>query len=222
MLAAYMLVFGYVFPFRWSGDDWSTSDKALMIFSGMIVHQFYAECLGRSPTSISMAPNLVKKVVFPLEVLPLVTTLSAAFHALISMLIMIAFYVSMHGSVHPMAPLAVVAFLPMLLFGLGICWLFGGAGVFVRDLAQIGGVIATMLLFLSPVFYPVSAVPTWAAPLFHVNPLTSSMEQIRGVLILGTAFPVLQWCLATIASIAFAFVSYLAFQRVKNGFADVL
>jgi len=222
MLCAYMLVFGYVFPFRWPGGEWTMTDKALIIFSGMIVHQFYAECLYRAPTSISMTPNLVKKVVFPLEVLPLITVLSAAFHAVVSTLIMVVFYLVVHGSLQPTVPLVILAFVPMLFFGVGISWLLGGAGVFLRDLAQVGGVIATILLFLSPVFYPVSALPAWAVPLFHLNPLTPSIEQIRSVLLLGTPFAAQQWFMVTISSVLVAALGYGCFIRIKKAFADVL
>lgn len=223
MLVIYTFVFRVIFKARWetTGSE-STVDFAIVLFVGMIVHGLFAECVNRAPGLILSNVNYVKKVVFPIEILPPVALGSAAFHAVASLLVLLGVILAVGGVIHPHALLAPVLILPIALAALGVGWFLASLGVFLRDVGQITGILTTALLFLSPVFYPVSALPERYQPLIQANPLTIAIEQTRGAVIWGR-YP--DWnlfgiCLA--AGLLVAYGGYWWFQRTRRGFADVL
>ena len=148
MLIVYTLAFGYILKARWPGTSGNTADFAMLLFLGLLTHGFFAECLVRAPSLISANANLVKKIVFPLEVLPWTVVLSAMFHALTNILVFIALNLILRGEVQWTLVLWPLVLAPLALVALGTVWLLSSLSVFLRDIAQITGVLATAMLFL--------------------------------------------------------------------------
>jgi len=223
LLAIYTFVFSVVFKARWNLDVHETKTQfAALLFLAMIIHTLFAETLTKSPTLILSNVSYVKKIVFPLEILPIVSIGTALFHALVSLFVLITFFVVMNGYLHWTFFLLPLIILPLIILTLGFAWLFASLGVFVRDVAQPIGMLMTVLLFASPVFYPVSALPTYIQPWILLNPLTFIIEQSREVVFFGK-YP--NWeGLATyyFISILIAWLGYNWFQKTRKGFANVL
>lgn len=152
MLAIYTFVFSVVFQARWGEVGESRGQFAVVLFAGLIVHGLFAEVLNRSPQLVLSNVNYVKKVVFPLEILPVVQLMAAGFHALISVLVLLGAQWIIHGSVPATALLLPLVAFPLLLLTLGCAWVLASLGVFVRDVGQLVVFATTVLLFLSPVF----------------------------------------------------------------------
>ena len=223
MLAIYTFVFSEVFRMRWSGSgDESKIQFAVVLFVGIIVHGLFAEVLTRAPGVILSNVNFVKKVVFPIEILPAIAVGSALFHSLISLGVLLAAFVLFNGYLHWTVIMAPLVLLPLVILTLGVAWMFAALAVFLRDVGQTTGIIATALLFLSPVFYPATALPERLRHVLMVNPLTFVIEQARGVLIWGTLPNWFGLGVYTMASIAVCWAGYAWFQKTRTGFADVL
>lgn len=223
MLAVYTFVFSLVFKARWGqGGGESKADFAIILFAGLIVHGLAAECLVRAPTLIALNTNFVKKVVFPLEILPVVTLCSALFHGAISLGVLIGAMLIAKGSV----PVTVIALplviAPLLLTTLGATWALASLGVYVRDLGQAMGIVVTVLLFVSPIFYPAAAVPEEFRTLFYLNPLTFFIEQSREVLIWNRWPDWTGLAQAGVLGAVAAWIGFWWFQKTRKGFADVL
>ncbi|MFH1021259.1 MAG: ABC transporter permease [Pseudomonadota bacterium] len=222
MLAVYTFVFSVVFKARWGTGSESKAEFALILFSGMLVFNLFAECAGRAPTLILGNVNYVKKVVFPLEILPWVSFGAALFHAFISFGVWLLFYLLMFGVPHPTVLLFPLILLPLGLLLMGLSWFLASLGVFLRDVVQVIGIIITIFMFLTPIFYPASAIPERYQAVLHCNPLTFIVEQTRGLLIFGKG---LAWGpLFFLTGLAFlvAWLGFAWFQKTRKGFADVL
>lgn len=223
MLVIYTFVFSVVFKARWGvGSDESRTDFAVILFVGMIVHGLFAECINRAPGLILANPNYVKRVVFPLEILPWVALGSALFHAAISLVVLMGAYLVLNHGLQWTAIFLPMVLLPLLLGTLGFAWFLASTGVFVRDIGQTTGILTTVLLFVSPVFYPVSVLPEQYRMYLQLNPLTFIMEQARGVLIWGAAPDWPELGLYGVISLGVACTGFWWFQRTRKGFADVL
>jgi lipopolysaccharide transport system permease protein len=222
MLAVYTFVFSVIFKARWNTGSDSKTEFALILFAGLLVFNFFSECVNRAPGLILANTSYVKKVVFPLEILPVVTLCAALFHCGIASLVWLLFYLIFFGAPPLTALLFPVVLLPLLFLTVGISWLLASLGVFLRDVAQVVGVATTLLLFLSPIFYPVSMLPESFQKVLLLNPLALIIEQTRGVLIFGK-MPHWGMYFASLAgSIVVAWLGYAWFQKTRKGFADVL
>lgn len=223
MLLIYTFVFSVVFKARWNvGTEETKTQFAVVLFVGMIVQSLFAEVLNRAPGLILANTNYVKKVVFPLEILPVITLGAALFHCGVSFLVLLGAFVLLNGFLHWTAIFAPLIILPLIIMTLGFAWMLASLGVFLRDIGQTIGVLMTVLTFLAPVFYPVSALPENLQPLMNANPLTMIIEQQRAVLIFGKMPDWYGLGLYTLVSIAIACLGYAWFQKTRKGFADVL
>jgi len=222
MLTVYSFVFSVVFKARWSGAGESQSQFAVILFAGMTVHALFAEVLNRAPSIILGNVNYVKKVVFPLEILAVVSLGAALFHTLVSLLVLLVAFAMLNGFVHWTAIFAPLVLLPLMIMSLGFGWILSSLGVFVRDMGQLIGVFTTALLFLSPVFFPVSALPEAFQPWLSLNPLTFIIEQTREVLIWGHLPDWKGLTLYFMGASIFAWLGFFWFQTTRKGFADVL
>lgn len=223
MLLVYTFVFSVVFKARWgiAGEEGKAS-FAIILFVGMIVHGLFAECINRAPNLILSNVNYVKRLVFPLEILPWVALGSAAFHAFISFLVLLLAQVLVNHHLPWSIVLFPVVVLPLILGTMGVAWFLSALGVYIRDIGQLTGILTTVMLFMAPVFYPITALPESYRPWLMLNPLTFIIEQGRGVLIWGH---VPSWTgLLTYATIScfVAWIGFWWFQRTRKGFADVL
>ena len=223
MLTVYTFVFSVVFKARWGiGGEESKTQFAVVLFVGMIVHGLFAEVLNRAPSLILSNVNYVKKVVFPLEILPVIAIGAALFHSLISLSVLLIAFVLFNGYLHWTAVLAPLVVLPLVILTLGLAWMLASLGVFLRDVSQTIGIITTVMMFLAPVFYPVTALPEEMRPWIMANPLTFIIEQAREVLIWGHLPNWIGLELYTLVATLIAWSGYAWFQKTRKGFADVL
>jgi lipopolysaccharide transport system permease protein len=222
MLAVYTFVFSVVFKARWGGGGEDKINFAIILFAGLIVFGLFAECINRAPSLIVSNVNYVKKVVFPLEILPSVAIGSALFHAGISLVVLLIAQLLINQRL----PWTVIVFpiilLPLLLSTTGFAWLLSALGVYVRDIAQTTTILTTVLMFLSPLFYPISALPKNYQLWLHLNPLTFIIEEGRNVLIFGNTPNWFGWAIALAASMTISAGGFWWFQKTRKGFADVL
>jgi lipopolysaccharide transport system permease protein len=222
MLAVYTFVFSEVFKARWGGGSGTRSEFAIVLFAGMIVFNVFGECVMKAPGLILGNANFVKKIVFPLDILPVVNLLSALFHALISISVLLLFQLVERGGVPLTAFFIPFVFLPLGLFTLGITWWLAATGVFLRDIGQTIGIFITALMFLSPIFFPVSSLPSRWQTVAKFNPMTFPIEQARDLLIWGNPIHWGAWLAYTCAAALVAWLGYVWFQRTRRGFADVI
>lgn len=222
MLAVYTVVFGVIFKSRWPGGAESKAEFALVLFAGLIMFNLFAECVNRAPSLVLFNANYVKKVVFPLEILPFVVLLSALFHGVISLGVWLVAHVIFIGA----PPITVFYFplilLPFMILIMGLSWGLASLGVYLRDVGQVIGIATTILMFLSPVFFPATAVPEAYRHLLYMNPLTPIIEQTRVVLCFDGAPDFVLLVLYLFASIGIAWLGFVWFQKTRKGFADVL
>jgi len=222
MLAVYTFVFSVVFKARWSGGSDSKTEFALVLFAGLMVFNLFSECINKAPGLILANANYVKKVVFPLEILPIVALGSSLFHLIISLLVWLIFYLIFFG-----LPQATILLLPLVLFPfvlmiLGFSWLLASLGVYLRDVNQVIGLITTVLMFLSPIFYPITALPEQYRSIIQLSPLTLVVEQTRDIMIWGKGLDWQVWLVYLVLSLFIAWLGFAWFQKTRKGFADVL
>jgi lipopolysaccharide transport system permease protein len=223
MLIVYTFVFSVIFKARWqsSGAE-SVMDFALTLFSGLIAFNMFSDCATRAPTLIGSNPNYVKKVVFPLEVLPLSVVASALIHSLISVSIVVVGMLVSSGKLYWTTLYLPLVYLPLIAFTLGVSWLLASLGVFIRDIRNFVDVIVRLLFFLTPIFYPMSAVPAALHPLYGLNPLVTIVENFRRVVIWGLSPDWLWLGSVTLFSGLMMLGSYMWFMKMKRAFADVI
>ncbi|KQP46184.1 ABC transporter permease [Pseudorhodoferax sp. Leaf274] len=223
MLAVYTFVFSVAFKARWSvGAEEGKAQFAIVLFVGLMVHGLLSEVLNRAPALVLANANLVKKVVFPLEILPLVSVLAALFHCMVSLGVLLVAILFFTGYLHWSAILAPLVFLPLLVLTTGLAWILASLGVYLRDVSQTVGIITSAMMFLAPVFYPVTALPQSMQAWLFLNPLTFIIEQARSVLIWGKAPDWLGLGVYMLVAVFVAWAGYAWFQKTRKGFADVL
>lgn len=222
LLFVYTFVFSVVFEARWGGDSDGKGNFALMLFCGLLFFNLFSECIGRAPTLILSNSVYVKKVVFPLEILPVVVVLSALFNFALSYAVFFigyTFICGMPGWGLFSAPLFLIPFCLLLL---GFSYFLASLGVYIRDLNQVIGVVIMVLMFLSPIFYPLSALPEDYQWLVQLSPVTIIIEAARKV-VFEEELPNLVLMLSyTVVSIAVLLLGYLWFKKTQKGFADVI
>ncbi len=219
MLAIFAFIFGQVFQARWpqQGD---VLPFWLLLYGGLITFNVFGETVARAPASVRGYPSFVKKIVFPVHILPLVPLGAALVHAGFNLLILLA-ALAWLGELRPSALWTPVLLVPVILLAVGLAWFIAAWGVFIKDMNQIVPIFVQMLLFLSPVFYPSSAVPVALQPLYAYNPLGIPMEAIRNVLT-GRTADWGSWMLALAASLLLAWLGHAFFQHSREEFADAL
>lgn len=222
MLTVYTFVFSVVFKARWGVESNSKTEFALILFCGITTFNLFAEIVNRAPGLIISNVNYVKKVVFPLEILPVVVLGSAFVHASISLFILIIGLAVLLGVLHWTIVFIPLVLLPLVLLSIGLGWLFASLGVFLRDIGHILGVAVQVLMFLSPIFYPVSAIPKELQHLYYINPLSYVVEDMRRIMVWGQ-LPNWGWLtFGTILGVLVALFGHAWFQKTRGGFADVL
>lgn len=222
MLAVYTFVFSVVFKARWAAGGESKAEFALALFAGLLVFNLFAECLNKAPGLIITNVNYVKKVVFPLETLPWVVFGAALFHFFVSLLVWLVFSLFVIGVPHATFILFPLILVPLGLIVMGLTWFLSSLGVYLRDIAQLVRIVTTTLMFLTPIFYPVTAVPEKYRSLIYCNPLALVVEQLRGLLLYGEPPNWTHLTLMTVAAMLFAWAGFAWFQKTRKGFADVL
>ena len=223
MLAVYTFVFSQVFNARWGGlEQAGPLGFAVNLFAGLIVFNLFSECILRAPVLIVSNPNYVKKVVFPLEILGCVTVGSAVFHAITSSIVLLIFEVIAYHRI----PLTIlwlpIIWIPLIVGTLALTWILSAAGVFLRDIGQVTTVAVNMMMFLSPIFFPVSALPERWQPVLQLNPLAQVIEQTRRVTVQGVNPDSTYIVVGILLTIVVCEISFRTFTKSKKAFADVI
>lgn len=219
MLAIFAFIFGQVFQARWPQQG-NGLPFWLLLYSGLITFNLFAETVSRAPTSVRGFPSFVKKIIFPVHILPVVPLGAALVHGAFNFLLLVAALAAV-GGLHGQIILFPFLLLPVVLLALGLSWFVAAWGVFIKDMTQIIPVFVQMLMFLSPVFYPVSAVPEILRPVYQANPLGIAIEASRAVV---TGQPI-QWCAWSISlavCLSATLLGYAFFQHYREEFADAL
>jgi len=223
MLTVYTFVFSVVFKALWrTGEPTSRMQFALVLFIGVIVHGLIAEVVNQAPGLILGNASYVKRVIFPLEILPWVVLGSALFHALISLMVLLIAQLLFNGGIPATASLLPLVLLPLVPMTMGFAWLLAATGVFIRDIAQVTGIITTVMMFLAPVFYPVTALPEQYRKWLYLNPITYIIEQARAVLFAGQQPNWIGLGVYSIVALVVAGAGFWWFQMTRKGFADVV
>ena len=224
MLVVYTFVFSEIFKSRWGGvgGDDSKTQFAVVLFVGMIVLSLFSEVVNRAPGLILSNVNYVKKVVFPIEILPIIAMGAALFHSLVSMSVLLIAFIIFNGYLNWTIIFTPLVLLPLVILTLGLSWILASLGVFLRDVSQTVAIITTVLMFLAPVFYPITAVPERFRPFIMANPVTFIIEQSREVLIWGHLPNWIGLIVYTLVATLVAWLGYALFQKTRKGFADVL
>lgn len=226
MLGLYVFVFGYIFKGKFGALANETPvDYALGVFLGLSIFQFLAETVALAPNLIVANANLVKKVVFPLEILPASSVGAATFHLLISLaLVLLGISLVGRGLTGGVLWLPIII-LPVALLALGIAWLIAAIGVFLRDLTQITQFVTLTLMYASAVFYPVEKIPETSVVLWKVlrlNPLLLALELARDAVLWNRSLNYHHLAYLYAVSILTCYLGHKIFRHLKPSFADVL
>lgn len=222
MLALYSFVFVFVFKMRWGAGPDTKGNFVILLFTGLVVHGFFSEFVTRAPLLVTSNVSYVKKVVFPLELLPLLPLLSAVVNFVvgIGLVVLLLFY--LQGSVPATIFFLPIVIGPYIVMVLGISYFFAATGVFVRDLSYVVGLLSTITMFASPVLFPIENVPEPYRTYLYANPLTLIVEQLREVAILGNMPDWQSLFVYFIAAFIVFFLGFSWFHATRRGFADVL
>jgi lipopolysaccharide transport system permease protein len=222
MLLVYTFVFSVIMKIRWNGQG-STFFFAMNLYCGLIVYGIFAESVGSASIQILSNPSYVKKIVFPLEILPLAGLAASVFFNLFGLVILlfcVQFFVQ-PLSIHIVA--LPIVWLPLLLLSCGLSWVVAALGVLVRDVGQLIIIFLQVLFYLCPIVYPLARVPVSMQRIYMLlNPMAIYVEQTRAV-VLDRSWPQWNWMPQSylISLVAFIF-GYYVFMRAKRGFADVI
>lgn len=223
MLSMYTFVFQTVFKARWNDTAGETQlGFAIILFLGLSVHGLLSETLQKAPSLIIGHQNFVKKIVFPLSVLSIVSLLSALFTFCVNFLLLLALIYLEQSSVPITVFMLPIVIAPYLILLLGVSWVLAALGVYLRDIQQLMGALATLILFLSPVFYATSTLPSAFRLLIICNPISFVVESARDVVIYGKVPDIYSLGIYWGVALVVAFLGYRFFERVRPGFADVL
>ncbi|WP_038178861.1 ABC transporter permease [Vibrio rhizosphaerae] len=222
MLGLYTFFFRFVFKARWPNVGDSTADYAVMLFAGLVVHALASDIISKSSGIISRNSNLVKKVVFPIEVLPWVVLMSSLFHMLISMLVLIGFFLISGGTIQWTILFLPVVFIPMAILFMGVSWFISALSAYIKDVEQLIGTVVTFLLFTSTVFFSIDNIPNQLKPLLYINPITQIINDFRRILVYGMSPDFKLLFIYTIAALIIFWGGYNFFMKVRKGFSDIL
>lgn len=219
MLGIYTFVFGKIFQARWAVDT-GNIPYALNLYCGLIAFNIFSETVGRAPAAVRGYPNYVKKIIFPVEILPLVPLGAAFIHGLFNTTILFA-ALAWTGHLNISLLLFPLLLLPLVLVGMGLAWFFAAWGVFIKDMSQIVPILLQVLMFLSPVFYSVQVVPEALRPVYTLNPLSPVIGALRAALA-GSEIDWNSWGIALLLGLAFLLIGHIFFNRNRDEFADAL
>ncbi len=223
MICVYTFVFSVIFKTRWyRGFGETYTEYALVVFAGLIPFSLFSDVLTNAPNLVPGNRGFVKKVAFPLEVLPVVEVGSQLSDALIRCLVLLVVTVLMTQKIYWTIIFLPVLFIPLLLFCLGLAWFFAALGVYVRDMGHFLKIIAAMLFFLTPIVYPITSVPESLRPFLLANPLCLIISYFRDVILWDQLPGMWELCGLTGACLVVAMAGYAFFMKQKSSFVDMV
>ena len=227
-ISIYTFVFGTIFRARWSVPEHTVANSSseysfgIMLFVGFIIFGIFSEPINKAPGLMLENPSYIKKVVFPLEVLAWVSVMASLVSAGIAFAVFLVIFTVMYGLPSIMILLLPFIILPIVFIALGFTYILSSLGVYIRDIRQFIPLLTTMMMFLSPVLYPIENVPERFRQLVLINPLTIGITQARDAIFWGKLPNILEWSAYLLVSVAILVAGHTWFTRTKKGFADVL
>lgn len=223
MLVVYGFVFSVVFKAKWgTSADESKLTFALTLFCGLLAFNIFAEVVGRAPVLVIANPGYVKKVVFPLEILPVAALGTALFNAAIWLVILIPAWAIAEHTISSTIWMLPLALFPLCLLSVGLAWFIASLGVFIRDIAHPVGIFVQVMLFMSGVFYAIAALPATYQKILLLNPLVTILDNVRRTALWSEPIHWRSWAIATVGSLILMQLGYAWFMRTKKAFADVI
>lgn len=222
LLVVYTFVFSVIMKAKWGLKDEGNLDFAIVLFAGLIVFNMYAEATNRAANIINDNKNYVKKVVFPLNILPIIIVNSSFFNGLISYLILFIALLLFKNTLNYQCALVLVLIVPIYLMTLGLTYFISAISVFVRDVGQVISIFNMAFMFLSPIFFPMERMPEKFQFIASMNPIAYIVTQVRDTLIFSKGFNWHGYCLATLTSFIIFFIGFWIFTSLKKDFADVI
>lgn len=222
-LAVYTVVFGVILKAKFvPAAEAGTEQFALALFCGIIIYNVFSVCASKAPSAIYENPSLVKKVVFPLEILPVAMLAASIVNAGFGLAILIPALLILSPNVSSTIYMFPLVLLPLCALSLGVAWFLASIGVFIRDVGQAIVILLQLLFFVSPVLYPLSAAPGVFQTLLRLNPLTTILEDARRTLMWGQPIEWGWWLAVTIVSLVLMQLGYVWFMKSKRVFADII
>ena len=222
MLCVYTFVFNIVFQARWNVAVNSKGAFAIIMFCGMALFSVFSESVSLCCYTITGNTNLVKKVIFPLEILPLTQTVASFILGTVWFVLLFLGTIFIYGKLSFTMLLLPLVLIPLFLFSLGVGFFVASLAVYVRDTSYVVQVILQVLFFMTPIFYPVMAIPEAYRWPLQINPLTLLIEEARKVFLFGSLPDWGFLGIAFLISLLVLQLGYVWFCRTKKGFADVL
>jgi lipopolysaccharide transport system permease protein len=222
LLAMFTFVFSIIFEIRWPSRVGDRGEFAVVLFAGFIVFWLFSDCVGRAPTLIVQNVNFVKKVIFPLEILPWTVLIASLFHTAVAVIILLIFHLFVYGLPPLTIILLPVVLFPFVLMIMGWCWLLASLGVFFRDIGHAVNVLLTVFIYTAPIIYPADAVPETYRPLLYLNPLTFIVDEVRAVMLWGELPNWIGLAIYLAAGWLVAWLGFAWFMKTRKGFANVL
>lgn len=214
MLVVYTFVFSEVFNSKWNAASNSKIEFAIILFCGLVTFNIFGDVVSRAPSLILNNSNYVKKVVFPLEILPVVALGSALINSLISMGLLILFIGLFMGAIHWTLIFVPIVLCPLLLLAVGLGWFLSALGVYLRDIAQVVTIAVQALMLLTPIFYPATLIPKDLLFLYFLNPVGYVVENMRKVMIWGQTPEWGTLGVEMLIGVIVFFVGYIWFQKL--------
>lgn len=221
MLGVYTVVFGAILKVKWPGIN-SALEYSLILFLGLVPYMFVSESISRAPSLIISNVNLVKKVVFPLQILPVMSAATSAVHSGIALLVWGGFYFCVTGSLPWVIFVMPIIWIPLIFVTLGVCWAFASIGAYFRDLIHAVGPITLALMFLSPIFYSYQMAPASLRPILQANPLGFAIESARKMVFQNTWPTVGDYMMQVAIGITCAAAGLALFFGTRDGFVDTV
>ena len=222
LIVIFTFIFGEVFDIKWMDIPESKEYFALILFSGLMVFNFFAESISKAPLLFVTNSSYIKKIIFPLEILPIVSVLSSSVQLIVSFVVWVAFYLIIVGTPNLNILLLPIIMLPFVFILFGLTFLFSTLGVFVRDTNNIINLITTLLLFLSPIFYPISVIPEQYQLYIYLNPVAYQIELTRDLMMWGNTPNLISFLIYFILAFMFYLLTLKFFSNNKDRFIDVM
>ena len=222
LMLTYFFVFGIVMGTRFSERDSSRTSFAFYFLAGMLPWLAFSEAIGRAPFVLPEHRNFIKKLVFPVETLPINLVISGLVTEFFGLILFIVALVVIRGTLPLTAVFLPLAIIPQVLLTAGLAWFLSALAVFVRDLGQVIGYLLTVLMFLTPIFYPEDKLPVFVAPLMKLNPIYLLVRAYRATLLEGRAPDFASLAVLTAVSLAVLILGHAWFYKLRKSFPDLI
>jgi lipopolysaccharide transport system permease protein len=225
LLLVYTVAFSVILKVHWGRGQQAAgghANYALMLLAGFVAFNFFSESVLGAPQSVVGNPNLVKRVVFPLETLPLQIVGVALVNSLLSLLVLLAGVLAVQGYIPWTIVFLPLIYVPLILMSAGFTWFFAALSVFLRDVGHLLAVAMQMLFFVTPIIYPASAVPESLRPVLWMNPLSFIVNHFRRVIILGQIPDWRRFGLDIALALMICAMGHAWFMKSRRAFADVV